>query len=96
MPTNSYGSDLDGWAATQAPTEFTNVSNRGRVTNHQFTNNSITRGMLVLATSTVTYCPYLKKDIHLQVWIPRAANMLVRGLRGVTYEERLNVLLKAT
>ncbi len=36
--------------------------------------------------------PYLKKDINHQEKIQRAATRWVRGLRGLTYEERLKAL----
>ncbi len=37
-------------------------------------------------------CPYLKKDIHHLERIQRAETRWVKGLRGLTYEERLQVL----
>ncbi len=37
-------------------------------------------------------CPYLKKDINHLERIQRAAKRWVKGLRGLTYEERLQAL----
>ncbi len=37
-------------------------------------------------------CPYLKKDINHLERIQRAATRWVKGLRGLTYEERLQAL----
>ncbi len=37
-------------------------------------------------------CPYLKKDINHLEGIQRAATRWVKGLRGLTYEERLKTL----
>ncbi len=42
--------------------------------------------------SKMTYCPFLKKDIHHLERIQRAGTRWLKGLRGLIYEERLKTL----